>query len=339
MKQSPGLNIPSFTKRDYHEVGFFPSDQLVEAVNAAILLKRPLLLTGEPGSGKTRVAEVVAELIVRWCSHNLPRRDIHGEILERFHVKSESRSSHLLYRYDAQRRFADSHIPSRIDKTDNVGNYLETEPLGRALLQPGPTVFLCDEIDKAPKDFCNDLLDVILERRFDILEVPVGETYQHERWEGYSIARKMKRKEVRLDASVLDWSPVIVITSNSERLLPTPFLRRTLFCHMDFPSDTELKRILEHKFKDFKAANEAIRLLTTLRDRTPELKKKPCTAELEDFVTLCIKGKKVDEMKSAADRLKKGKGEETELWKAVPFLGSLVKVAQDMEKLIGIQEY
>ncbi len=181
------------------------SDELATAANVALHLGRPLLVTGEPGTGKTALA---------W---GLARQLGAGEVLE-FHAKSTSVGRDLLYTVDSMRRFYDAQIQS--DRAQRAEDYLTYQALGRAIRSDRTRVVLIDEIDKAPRDFPNDLLDEIQRMRFSVAEL--NQTFE---------------------ASCRHF---VVITSNSERRLPAPFLRRCVYHHIPFPDPALLGRILTH---------------------------------------------------------------------------------------------
>jgi MoxR-like ATPase len=201
---------------------YVASPQLLTAINVALSLGRPLLLTGEPGSGKT--------LAAYWVAHLLQL----GDVLE-FHVKSDSRGRDLCYQFDAVSWFRQSQIAG--ESSVSKEPYLHPGPLGRAfgwlegspkgLSRPTrPSVVLVDEIDKAPRDFPNDLL-----LELDQMEFSVAETDDR----------------VKCDP---DMRPVIVITSNAERRLPDPFLRRCVI-HRIKLEEKEIAAILSKRLREF----------------------------------------------------------------------------------------
>ena len=137
---------PKETDRDGRPLyGYLPDDALVEAVNLAIHLKRPLLIKGEPGCGKTRLAAAVAREL------KLPYRA--------WYIKSTSRARDGLYLYDTLGRLRDAQLPSQLNTVDlNPANYVHIQALGEAFQSDERMVVLIDEIDKADIDFPNDLL-------------------------------------------------------------------------------------------------------------------------------------------------------------------------------------
>jgi MoxR-like ATPase len=192
---------------------YLPDDGLVEAVNLAILLERPLLIQGEPGCGKTRLAQAVAYELGWPCKE--------------WYVKSTSRSRDGLYVFDSIGRLRDAQLAAQglqqeREKSRKPENYVTLGPLGTAFAAEQCTVVLIDEIDKADVDFPNDLLLELDEQRFTIEET------------GRPIIAKAR--------------PLIVITSNDEKELPDAFLRRCLFYYIQFPSAPRLKAILDAHF-------------------------------------------------------------------------------------------
>jgi MoxR-like ATPase len=130
------------------------SDALREIVNAAIVLQRPLLLKGEPGTGKTELARVIAE-------------DLGLELIT-WNIKSTSKASEGLYVYDTVQRLNDSRFHDK-DVSD-IRQYIRLGKLGQALRSENQVVLLIDEIDKADLEFPNDLLYELDQMSFDIIE-------------------------------------------------------------------------------------------------------------------------------------------------------------------------
>lgn len=197
---------PSF--REIEREPYLPDETLVEAVNLAIALGRPLLLQGEPGCGKTRLAYAVAYVL--------------GLPLEVCPIKSTSKAQDLLYMYDAVNRLYDSQLND--ERCRDVRNYIYFGPLGRAIIRAQygrRSVVLIDEIDKADLDFPNDLL-----WELDLLEFRV-----HEASEMFYAVDVEKQPERR---------PIIFVTNNEEKALPTAFLRRCIFHYLYFPEDNSL---------------------------------------------------------------------------------------------------
>ncbi|WP_238009463.1 MoxR family ATPase [Dactylosporangium sp. AC04546] len=237
--------------------------ELCEAVNVAITLGRPLLLQGDPGVGKTRLAHAVAYRL--------------GLPLEQAHIKSTSRGRDLLYTFDAVRRLADAQLSGLLHKElPDQRTYVRFGPLGRAIVRAEcgrRSVLLIDEIDKADLDFPNDLLRELDELRFEVDEVPD------------------LRHQVPPDRP--DLRPIIIVTNNEEKQLPGAFLRRCAFHFVDFPDRPEqLDGILSlHGINDPQLRGSALEVLRRLRSM--ELNRKPGLSELLDWVE-CLQSDAVD---------------------------------------------
>jgi MoxR-like ATPase len=271
------------------------TDELIAAVDVAVGLGRPLLVSGEPGCGKTELGYAVARRM------GIPR--VHF-----FSTKSNSESRDLFYTYDALSRFRDAQAPvgatrQAADVTD-VADYVEFQALGRAILdahdkaevahllrgrrayrhagQPERSVVIIDEIDKASRDFPNDLLREIEDLSFAVPEMGSGREGGETPETPGSIPAARK--------------PVIIITSNEERQLPDAFLRRCVFHEIAFPNDEVLGKIiasgLDRRLPKSGGAfslPEAERsLLTSLLQsfRTLPLDKRPGISELIDAAAL-----------------------------------------------------
>ncbi len=285
---------------------FIAGDALADAMNTAIAVGDPLLLTGEPGTGKTQAAYYAAWQLGVDCIH--------------FQVKSDSTARDLLYDFDMVRYFRDAHLQNLKDgKTKDEGNevgeeaceeldkgqYIEERALWKAFRiakeQNVPQVLLIDEIDKAPRDFPNDLLHELDQMEFTIIET--GE---------------------KIDAPA-KLRPIVFITSNSERRLPEPFLRRCVYHHIEF-DDRIVEQAVQSRREDFKELSDdflalAIKRFLGLRDRT--LRKAPATGELLVWLRVLSlsTGRYPEQLEEDLSKL--------------PYLGTLLKDHQDIEELGG----
>ena len=216
----------TFPRRPSGDV-FQPTLALIEAVNAALFLRRPLLITGAPGSGKTTVIDSVAMEL------NL------GRVL-RWHVTSRSTLADALYQYDVLGRIHAQQLAGTADRA-TIEPFLRLGPLGTALL-PGdrPRALVIDEIDKSDLDLPSDLLDVLERGSFEIPElVRLGP--------GSVDIREWGSEQVHaVNDGVVECRefPFIVMTSNGERDFPAPFLRRCIRFHMPQPTAELLQRIV-----------------------------------------------------------------------------------------------
>ena len=230
---------------------YVATPDLMLAVNAAITLKRPLLVKGEPGTGKTMLAEEVAQAL--------------GMPLLQWHVKSTTKAQQGLYEYDAVSRLRDSQLADddSAARVRDIRNYIVRGVLWQAFAAEQPVVLLIDEIDKADIEFPNDLL-----RELDRMEFHVYETRE--------TVRAVHR-------------PLVFITSNNEKELPDAFLRRCFFHYIKFPDADTMRAIVDVHFPGLKKELLAAAMKTFYDVRgLPGLKKKPSTSELIDWLKLLV---------------------------------------------------
>jgi len=276
---------------------YYPDDELKEAVNLALLLKRPLLLEGEPGCGKSRLAyALVYELSQRYKQINWKFR--------LWNVQSTSKAEEGFYTYDYIGRLQAAQLQQTGIKESEknpaeVGNFLKKGALGHAFQDKDAwTVVLIDEIDKADRDFPNDLLLALEEGHYFVKPLD-------ERWE----SNKEK-------------PPIIIITSNQEKKLPRAFLRRCLYHYIELPNQEQLKRILEGRFKEAPEAviEKAIDKFLELREDMDE--RKVSTSELIDWFQALISY----EPEKVLEKLEKEK--------KLPYANTLLKERQERQDFL-----
>ena len=219
--------------------------ELEVAVNAAVALERPLLIKGEPGTGKTVLAQEIAKAL--------------GYPLIEWHIKSTTKAQQGLYEYDAVSRLRDGQLGD--PRVHDIANYIVRGKLWEAFEADAPVVLLIDEIDKADIEFPNDLL----------LEIDRMEFYV------YELRRSIKARH----------RPVVIITSNNEKELPDAFLRRCFFHYIRFPDRETMEKIVQTHFPNIRQdlLREALTVFFDVRN-VNELKKKPATSELLDWLKL-----------------------------------------------------
>ena len=241
------LNDPSLYK---------PSTGLINAVNVALNLGQPLLLTGEPGTGKTQLAYHIA-----WFFEL-------GDPLI-FNAQTTSSATDLFYRYDALAHFQYNQNNANALSDDEIEQlFINYQALGSAIIEQERKVVLLDEIDKAPRDLPNDVLAAIEKLQFDVPEI--NKTYE----------------------TSANNRPIIIMTSNSEKNLPDAFLRRVIYYHIPFPEAESLLDIISGKVDQF--TQEELRLIVNhfnniRENKSLKLKKLPATAELIFWANLLKK--------------------------------------------------
>ena len=245
----------SMTRDEIHAAQTFePTRRMIELVNAALYLRRPLLITGGPGTGKSSLAYAVAyELQL-------------GRVLT-WPVTSRSTLQEALYQYDALGRLQDTNLErssgrqaqtntkakasksqqNKTHKPANIGQYIRLGPLGTALLPTRqPQVLLIDEIDKSSIDLPNDLLHIFETGSYEIPELSrLPDEY-------VDVMPQFGEQTVRIHRGKVTAHefPFVIMTSNGERDLPPPFLRRCIRLDVKDPTDEQLARIIEKKFPE-----------------------------------------------------------------------------------------
>jgi MoxR-like ATPase len=285
----PAVNLDALSA----PVGYIADEGVRAAVNVALALGQPLLVTGEPGTGKTQLAHSIA------FERDLP--------LLVFNTKTTSTARDLFYRYDALRHFQNAEINRGNTSADMKPDpYIDYEALGLAILLakesgevddllpetlrgtgPRRSVVLIDEIDKAPRDLPNDLLNEVEEMRFTVRET--GRSFAADR----------------------AYRPILVLTSNSEKNLPDAFLRRCVYFHVPVPTPERLEEIVARRLGVAEAptgngagsvaggngagtapqpgviVHNAVKHFVDLRDKQG-IKKKPATAELISWTRMLL---------------------------------------------------
>ncbi len=220
-------------------------DELAKIVNISMALEMPLLLKGEPGTGKTMLAHAIAESLA------MP--------LIVLNVKSSMKLVDALYQYDTLTRLNDSRFGDTSRDVSNIEDYIKMGKIGQAFTAEKRTVLLIDEIDKADTDFQDDMLDVLDQMEFDIIEI---------------------------DKTIsVNFRPVIIITSNAKKDLSDPFLGRCNFHHIAFPDPDMMRRIIAVHFPeiDSELMENAIAAFYNMR-RLDAIEKKPATRELINWI-------------------------------------------------------
>ena len=254
-------------------------EELAKIVNISMALEMPLLLKGEPGTGKTMLAHAIAENL------KMP--------LIVLNVKSSMKLVEALYQYDTLTRLNDSRFGDSSRNVSNIEDYIKMGKIGQAFTADIRTVLLIDEIDKADTDFQDDMLDVLDQMEFDIIEID-------------KTIKALTR-------------PVIVITSNAKKDLSDPFLGRCNFHHIAFPDPDMMRRIIEVHFPeiDTELMEKAISAFYRMR-QLDAVEKKPATRELINW----IRALRADP-DFKPKRLAKGD---------LPYLGVLFKKTQDYQR-------
>jgi MoxR-like ATPase len=237
-----------FTTEDLEKRGKgFQTDEnglMARMVNAALCLRRPLLVTGEPGTGKSTLSYAVA-----WQLQL-------GDVLK-WPITSRSTLQQGLYQYDAIGRLQDAQLPDGEKK--GIGAYIKLGPLGTALLPVNrPRALLIDEIDKSDMDLPNDLLHVFEDGEFVIPELERLDSDEPVEVNDFNGAKvKIHKGRVRCRQF-----PFVILTSNGEREFPAPFLRRCLRLTMPAPTTNEaLSKIVAARIQNKKITDAAADLI------------------------------------------------------------------------------
>jgi MoxR-like ATPase len=271
------MTPPTFTGARHYVL----DAELARIVNISMTLEMPLLLKGEPGTGKTMLGHAIAESL--------------GMPLIVLNVKSSMKLVEALYQYDTLTRLNDSRFGDSGRDVSDIEAYIRMGRIGQAFVSEKRCVLLIDEIDKADTDFQDDMLDVLDQMSFDIIEIDRTVQARHR--------------------------PVIIITSNAKKDLSDPFLGRCNFHHIAFPDPEMMRTIVGVHFPDIDEtlAQKAIAAFYRLR-RIDGVEKRPATRELINWIRALRNDPDFN-----PGRLSR---------KELPFLGVLFKKSRDYQAAV-----
>ncbi len=291
--------------------------ELAKIVNVSMALEMPLLLKGEPGTGKTMLAYAIAE------SLQMP--------LIVLNVKSSMKLVEALYQYDTLTRLNDSRFGDSTRDVANISEYIRMGKIGQAFVADQRVVLLIDEIDKADSDFQDDMLDVLDQMQFDIIEID----------------RTIKAH----------YRPVVIITSNAKKDLSDPFLGRCNFHHIAFPDPEIMRSIVAVHYPDLSDPFLGRCNFHHIAFPDPEMMRSIVAVHYpdlsEDLAQACINAfyrlRKIEgiEKKPATRELinwiRALEADPDFRWEAlaergVPYLGVLFKKSSDLEKALAASE-
>lgn len=325
---------------------YLPDPGLEAAVQVALELGMPLLVTGEPGTGKTQAAYWAAKHLSYKSADGKKDIPLQPDVL-RFNTKTTSVAKDLFYRYDAIRHFR----ASRFDRASPKGEpgekdelsalqFVSFEALGKAILAGAPDrryVVLVDEIDKAPRDFPNDVLFEFEDMAFRIEEADekdfdeVPENFWKTKPELAELGVTLEKVSPKMGQIELAGGvpkPLLILTSNSEKNLPDAFLRRCVFYHIPFPEDKERLMEIVRENVTLSAASDKMldkMILKFLEIRKKGMRKSPATAELINWVRI-LNHREIDMDKAAL-------GDEEMKQKLLDTLPILAKNREDYDKV------